>query len=514
MPMLSILCLLLALPAQSAHLREEIEERHSDPLYRDLQALYRATADAPLWLRGTEPTQEAQALLQVLQDAPRKGLRAEDYAVIALRGEEDLARFDVALSWAAMRYVSDLTTGRLNPQRLYVGIAVPGEPLDLPVFVRDRLARTTDPGALLETIETPFPSYRRVLAALQHYLELAPQDDGEPLPDPGRTIAPGPAYAGAARLSRLLRLVGDLPASASDPDALVDAMKHFQRRHGLPPDGRIDRATFRALNTPLSRRVQQLQLALERLRWLPHRFPRPPLVINVPEFRLHGDDARYRWVLSMKVIVGRAYRHQTPLFASQIESVIFRPPWNVPLDIQRDELVPELTAHPELIGEMGYEVVDRSTQSVEDGNLDADTVERLRSGNLVLRQKPGPRNALGLVKFVFPNRYGVYLHGTPTFRLFARDRRDFSHGCIRAEDPAALAAWVLQDHPEWTPERIQAAMTGDETIRVKLEQPVPILILYSTAVVTEDGELHFFEDVYGHDRLLERALAKVEQDRG
>jgi murein L,D-transpeptidase YcbB/YkuD len=210
----------------------------------------------------------------------------------------------------------------------------------------------------------------------------------------------------------------------------------------------------------------------------------------------------------MKVVVGKAYRHQTPVFAREIRSVIFRPYWDVPSSILRAEVIPHLEKNPFYLAENSYEIVDKKGKVVSEGTLSHEIEEQLRSGALAVRQKPGPENALGLVKFEIPSRYDVYLHGTPATALFSRSRRDFSHGCIRVEDPVSLAAWVLRDKPGWTTDKIRTAMSGDKTIQVKLDKPIPVMILYSTAVVMEDGEVRFFDDIYGHDAALERALAK------
>jgi murein L,D-transpeptidase YcbB/YkuD len=412
-----------------------------------------------------------------------------------------------------MRYVSDLHIGRVNPRLFHFGLDIDRKQFDLSEFLRLELVDAKDVNAVMETVEPPFPAYHRTIDALNRYLELSRQDDGESLPVPARVVKPGDSYAGVAQLARRLRLVGDLPpkdeASSTGvvyQGGLVDAVKHFQERHGLDSSGRIDAQTFKQLNTPLRRRVVQLQLTLERWRWLPHQFERPPVVVNIPEFRLHADNEMYQWVLSMKVVVGKAYQHKTPVFADQIKSVIFRPYWNIPLSIQRAETLPHLEKNPSYLAEHSYEIVDRSGHVVSESAVTDEMKGLLRSGKLGVRQRPGPDNALGLLKFEFPNPYDVYMHDTPAKQLFSRSRRDFSHGCIRVEDPAALAAWVLRDKPEWTLERIRNAMDGDETIRVYLKNPIPILILYGTAVVQENGEIQFFDDIYGYDATLERAL--------
>ena len=487
---------------------------------RELRTLYESVDERLLWTRGGRATEQTGAVVEALRTADKKGLVPSDYdganwadrlSQIG-RVETDplaLARFDVALSEAAIHYVADLGGGRIN--------------LNLEHFETDRsthrqdvvahvvqLADAPDIAAQLTLIEPSFPAYQRDLQTLQTYLALVPSDDGEKLAPITRPILPGDAYDGLAHLSRVLRLFGDLSASAvlgpSYEGEIVLAVVHFQKRHGLPTNGVLDKATVSALNVPLSRRVMQLQLALERLRWLPREFASPPLIINIPEFRLHGDDAALNWVLSMKVVVGHAYRHQTPVLVADMREVIFRPDWNVPRDIESKELIPELEKNPQRLAAQDFDLVDRN--NLPHALAETNAVERLRAGDFRFRQKPGAHNALGLVKFVFPNTHDIYLHSTPTPLLFQKSRRDFSHGCIRVEEPDILAAWVLQQNPDWTLDRIRAAMNGPTQISVKLAQAIPVLILYSTAVVIENGDVHFFNDIYGHDKTLELALAR------
>jgi len=263
---------------------------------------------------------------------------------------------------------------------------------------------------------------------------------------------------------------------------LVDAVKHFQVRHGLDPDGRLGRATMAQLNTPLSHRIRQLELTLERWRWVPHSFSRPPIVVNIPEFELRALNDSYGTELEMKVVVGKAYRHQTPVIAADMREVIFRPYWDVPRSIQRTELVPKLDQGASYLANNGYEIVTSQGTVVMNKALDDAMLAQLRSGRLRIRQTPGPKNALGLVKFLFPNEYDVYLHATPAPELFSKFRRDFSHGGLRVEKTQQLAAWVLGDQSEWTPERIAGAMNGTKTIQVTLARPIPVLIVYATAV--------------------------------
>ncbi len=485
---------------------------------------YDSIGYAPAWLNDNEPTQQAQAVIDVLKEADSKGLNAEDYdasrwadRMARLRqspSSEDRARFDAALTVCVMRYVSDLHIGRVNPQHFKFNLNVSAKKYDLPSFLRDKLIHGADIRVELDQVEPPFAGYKRTQQALQRYEELSRQDDGEQLPVPVKPVEPGNSYDGTPRLTRLLRLLGDLPETTASGNEnvydspLVDAVKHFQARHGLTPDGRLGAQTLKQLNTPLSFRVEELRLTLERWRWIPFQFSQPPIVVNIPEFRLRAYSKDGTIGLRMNVIVGKAYRHQTPVFEREMKYVVFRPYWNVPPSIQRSEIVPAIRKDRDYIAKKGFEVVTPQGSVVTSGTINDDILQQLSAGKLLVRQKPGPTNALGLVKLMFPNEYNVYLHSTPSPQLFSQSRRDFSHGCIRVEKPAELAAWVLRDKPDWSLERVRAAMeTGKDNVQVNLTNPVPVLILYGTAIVYEDNQVHFFDDIYGYDSELEKVLA-------
>jgi murein L,D-transpeptidase YcbB/YkuD len=487
---------------------------------------YGPSGYAPAWIREGHATAQALAIIEILKQADSQGLDPEDYDggrwVARLAGLEkphaadEAAIFDAALTVCVMRYISDCHIGKINPEHFKFGLSVEAKKYDLPAFLRERLVNGRDMQAELAQIGPPFAGYKRTLAALQQYLQLARQDDGEKLTVPAKAIAPGSPYDSIRRLTSLLRLLGDLPANTAVPadsnlyqGALVDAVKRFQGRHGLTPDGRLDRQTLANLNTPLGQRVDQLRLALERWHWLPDRFTEPPIVVNIPEFRLRAYDSSQNAVLTMNVIVGKAFRHKTPVFEQNMRYVIFRPYWNVPPSIQHSEIVPAVQKDRDYIAKKGFEVVTQAGQLVTSGTITDEVLAQLRSGKLAVRQKPGPTNALGLVKLMFPNEYNVYLHSTPAPQLFSQTRRDFSHGCIRVEKPAELAAWVLRDKPNWGLEQARAAMTsGKDNSQVNLTDPVPVLILYATAVVDPEGTVQFFDDIYGYDDELKQALAK------
>jgi murein L,D-transpeptidase YcbB/YkuD len=367
----------------------------------------------------------------------------------------------------------------------------------------------------LASLEPNYPVYQSLKEALARYRALARDDSLRPVPVV-RVVRPGERYAGLDDLRRLLVALGDLvpkqqASTGVYEEEMVEAVKRFQWRHALDTDGIIGGQTFRALNTPLSRRVRQLELTLERLRWLPHRADRMSLVVNIPAFRLNAldpdeDDPLRLW---MRVVVGKAIdKRQTPVFSDRMRYIIFRPYWNVPYSIAVRSVVPALEKDPSYLATNHYEI---TASYGDDPGLKTypptpENIAKLRSGSLVLRQKPGPHNALGLAKFIFPNAKAVYLHGTPARELFARSRRDFSSGCIRVEDPAALAELLLEKEEGWDRERIARAMEGPRPSRVNLSEPIPVFLLYATAVVDLGGTVFFFDDLYGHDERLEAVL--------
>jgi L,D-transpeptidase YcbB len=493
----------------------------------DFLQLYQGSNFAPLWMSAKgQPTPQALAVIQALESSRQKGLIPGDYdagrwpgrlATLKSKGDPtNQANFDAALTACALRYISDLHTGRVNPKHFNFGIDIQNKKYNLPQFIAHDVIHAGNEQAILNAAEPPYAGYQRTEVALQRYLQLAAKGDGPLLPEVAKTVTPGDSYPGTAQLAQRLQLLGDLPQTASIntgsqiyTDALVGGVKLFQDRHGLTPDGKLGKETIRQLNVPLSFRVQQLDDALERWRWLPPSFPEPPVVVNVPEFVLRVFTADHKVALRMNVVVGKAVRHQTPVFAKDMQYIVFRPYWNVPTSILRSEIVPAIVKNRNYIAAKNFEVVTYSGTVVASGPINDEVLAQLRAAKLMVRQKPGPDNALGLVKFMFPNEHSVYLHSTPAQSLFSQSRRDFSHGCIRVQRPTELATYLLRNQPPWTLEKVQVAMqTGPNNQQVNLKAPIPVLILYITAVVEEDGSVHFFNDIYGHDKSLNALLAK------
>ena len=483
------------------------------------KSFYDSAGRKLVWLRDGQPTNQARQLITVLQHADRKGLNPEDYngpkweeRVETLPGknsEPDQIRFDLALTISAMRYASDLHEGRVDPHQLGFGYDTGSKRIDPADFLKRNVVDASDVAAAFDQLEPSFPGYQWAERALDSTKELA--EEATELPITKSPLRPGDPYPDLARLIEFLQGTGDLPSDAEVPEnshvykgAVVEAVKHFQERHGIAATGRIDQGTLRELNPPSSKRADKLELALERWRWIPLG-PQPLIIVNVPEFRLYAFDEGYDPVLTMKVLDGKAVTNETPLFGGRMKSVVFRPYWNVPPSIERAELLPKIEANGGSLGN-SFQVVDAHSRVVSGGNI----VSGLRSGRLAIRQVPGSHNALGLVKFVFPNDYDVYMHDTPAVRLFAKARRDLTHGCIRVEKAAELAEWVLRFNSGWGQEAIHAAMQGNRTIPVNLTNPFSVFIVYMTAMAQENGEVHFFDDIYGHDEALRRALARRE----
>jgi L,D-transpeptidase YcbB len=498
-------------------------------LRESLRAIYARRGGKPLWVDHGSLTPQARALLIQLRSADAYGLEPRDYpseGEVWDGTEARAAQLDVALSVAALRFVSDLHYGRIDPRQAGFALDAPRARLDLPAVVEE-LATARDPGRVLSAVQPQFLHYRLLLGSLSHYRELATRPGLTDLPAPRRKLKLGDVYEGTPALRKLLVALGDLPeasvresgqmdAAQSSPGMRVDAslvagIRHFQTRHGLEADGVLGKATYAALTTPMAQRVRQIELTLERWRWLP-AFDTPPIIVNIPQFRLFAFETTQDLkasIVQMDVIVGKTYsRFQTPVFAADMRYVVFRPYWDIPYSIMLHEMLPHIRANAAYIAQQHLEIVAGQTDAAKPMPPTAANIEALARGELRLRQQPGPDNALGLIKFMLPNHYNVYLHSTPAHNLFKEPRRAFSHGCIRVSDPLALAEHVLRNAPgEWSRERIEAAMNGTTTQRVNLTKPIRVMILYGTVLATESGDVLFFDDIYRNDRKLERLLS-------
>ena len=431
-------------------------------------------ADPLVWFDGVRPSPQAERAVALLADATSHGLEPAEYEADRIARELDRARggaldstarsaLDRRLTAAMERYLTDLHDGRIEPEQLPRGyVAAKRAHFDAAVALRAAVANNRVEEAVREAAPR-FAQYERLREALAHYRALAGHSAWKsPLPalppGPRNTppkVEPGQPYSGAGVLRERLIALGDLPAatpaSALYDEALATGVRSFQQRHGLTTDTVLGKATLAQLQVPPAVRARQLELMLERLRWTPLMQGPRMVVVNIPEFTLRAYEVRGERIVvreTMKIIVGKAMNTRTPLFMEQMRFIEFQPFWNVPPSIARGEVVPRLRRDPAYWDREGFEFVVGGKVVTA---LSPPLLEETVAGRARIRQRPGPKNALGDIKFVFPNNDNIYLHHTPAVSLFTRDRRDFSHGCIRVEQPVALALFVLQDRPEWVP---------------------------------------------------------------
>lgn len=332
-------------------------------------------------------------------------------------------------------------------------------------------------------------AYSKLKVQLGRYIQIVKAGGWPQLPESIKSIKPGQRDSSVALLKKRLSITGDLPASDTSlvfGDTLAQAIRIFQKRMGYTPDGKLTATQIKDLNVPAEKRLQQLLINLGRMRWMPPDISGKLILVNIPEFMLHIYEGNKR-VMDMVVVVGKE-GHNTVMFTGDLSSVVFSPYWNIPPSIVKNEIMPAMASNPGYLESQNMEIVGN------EGGLPS------------IRQRPGGRNALGKVKFLFPNSFNIYFHDTPSKSLFEKDKRAFSHGCIRLAEPGKMATYLLQGHPEWTPEKIASAMNAGTEKHVKLKDPIPVWITYNTAWVDDNGLLNFRDDIYGHDKTLARKM--------
>lgn len=484
-----------------------------------------------MWVEQGRPTEQAVQAVDILMRAGEHALDPAVYDARALQQDvldaaqgrdllpDEAATLDKSLTAAMERFLSDLHVGRVDPRKVNANFDG-HDPLmfNAAFYLYSAVSENRLVQAVREAAPT-LPIYADLQSALASYRELQDHEAwATPLPAiPGNKLEPGQAYGGLQALAYRLATLGDLSPDAFLParyeGILVDAVKKFQLRHGLEQDGIVGRGTLAQLEVTPAQRIRQIELSMERLRWTPLLQGERIVVVNLPEFMLYAYEVRGGQIepaLEMRVVVGKALDTDTPVFDEDMTQVEFSPYWNIPISIARSETIPRLRRDPAYFDQQGLEFVTRDGQvirTLSDSNLQA-----VQNGQMRIRQRPGPRNAVGDIKFILPNNGNIYLHHTPAMQLFERNRRDFSHGCIRVEEPVALAQFVLRNEPSWTEDRIRAAMSAGKSRTIRLPQPIPVVIAYSTAVV-KHGSVYFFPDIYGHDKLLDAALRESTRAR-
>jgi murein L,D-transpeptidase YcbB/YkuD len=483
-------------------------------LWKLTQQFYERRQHAPAWIKGTAPRPTVAELIAALSAASEEGLDPQLYNVSLLeqkrqtasqgflskRGFEpaEAGEHDVWLTYLYLKYASDLADGLSDLARADAKWQIRPEKFDPAASLEDALARNRIEESLRElTPDNPqYLALRRVLA--EYRTQAA--GGGWPTVPANLRLAPGQKSRNVALIAQRLSASGDYKGPAINTGAtatystdLQEAVKRFQRRHGVTDDGIVSAPVVAEMNVPIDRRISQITLNLERWRWLPRDLGERHIVVNIPEYRLEVWE-RNQVPLAMRVVVGKQDT-QTPIFNDVMTHLVFSPYWNVPPNIAEGETLPEILKDPGFLDRNSMEVLDSDGNLIDPRSIDLADPARYR-----FRQRPGAHNSLGLVKFMFPNQYNVYLHDTPTDSLFARASRSFSHGCVRLENPMALAEYVLRDQPEWTRERIEEAMNAEQERTVKLRSAIPVYLGYFTARVSADGIMQFRRDVYDIDR--------------
>jgi murein L,D-transpeptidase YcbB/YkuD len=481
---------------------------------------------APQWFGAEGLRPSAWTLVEAIRNADREGLNPEDYHLEAI--EQALhelsgkafppdgskahrwADLDLMLTDAYLLLGSHLSGGRINPENLHADWLLTPRSMEL----ADLLGHTDSPAQLahlLNGLKPRHKGYQDLLTALHDLQEISSRG-GWPQVRTERILKPGDLDAGITTLRERLRLSGDLlcaetpaPPEIYDP-ALVSAVEKFQQRHGLNPDGVIGPKTIDTMNVTVVQRIRQIDLNLERWRWLPRDLGDRYIIINTAAFRLSVMD-HGRETMAMRVVVGRPAR-QSPVFSADLTYMVLNPYWNVPRKLAVEDILPKAKK------DAGY-LIDHKFKVFEGWDADAQELDPRsiqwaayseHSFPFWLRQEPGRENALGRIKFMFPNRFAVYLHDTPQKSLFARAQRDFSSGCIRVEQAYALADYLLSDDPHWTPKKLRKTIEKERQSVVHLAHPIPVHLQYMTAWVDPDGTLQFREDIYQRDEKLDHAL--------
>lgn len=498
-----------------------------------LTAVYEARQFAPLWLDGDKASVRALQAIDIMALAHEDGLNTADYPLAALQQmvgtlkqggstDEQQAAFDLAMSRALVRFVEDLNIGRVTPRTVGLEIDTSTRLAALQQQLGTVLTASDLPAAIA-SMRPAIPPYAALRGQLAHYRLLAAQHTQAPAfpPLPAKKLVSGETWSGIPALATWLTALGYLPDNALITEAnkaglydgaIVEGVKNFQQHHGQIDDGVIGKQTYQNLQMPIQDRVQKIELAMERLRWmddsiLKKRF----VVINVPQFTLWAfapnAEGIAKPVLQMAVVVGKAGKHETPLMIKTLNSLVFSPYWNVPRSIATKELLPKLYENPFYLVHEDMELVDGNghSQGSEVGEAE---IGGILHGNYRIRQRPGKKNALGELKFVFPNDDAIYMHDTPSKSFFAKERRDLSHGCVRLQNPMGLALFALEGQGEWDEQRVREKIAAGVEQHQVLKERMPVLLLYMTANVNENGTAIFLQDIYNQDSKLAAALKR------
>jgi L,D-transpeptidase YcbB len=492
---------------------------------KDLSAFYKAREGKPAWFKRGNPVPGAWQLLDAIRKSPEEGLEASDYHFRSIdslmrrfnrkvfwhrRWEpETAANLDLLLTDAYLKLARHLLLGRVKPKMPQDAWHVSRETTDLPAYLDLTLKEKRDMRISLQRLTPPQVEYGRMKYWLGEYRKIVDRGGWQEVPD-GPALGPDSSGARVAALCERLKAGGELRGSGCDETyspAIEDAVKRFQKTHGLDTSGEADARTLRQLNVSAQDRFEQIGLNLECWRWLPQDLGERHIRVNIADFRL-GAFEKDEEVFSMRVVVGRK-QDSTPVFSDRVTSVQLNPSWNVPASIAGEEILPELQKDPEYLSKHEMELLadwSESASVIRPDSIDWAEVSP-EQFPFRIRQRNGDVSALGRVKFVLTNPFNIYLHDTPAKKYFARDKRALSHGCVRLAEPFKLAEWLLEQGSVWTPERLAADVAKGKEIFIPVPgKGVPVHILYWTCFVDKEGGLQFRPDVYNWNPKMEKAL--------
>ncbi len=480
-----------------------------------LTVFYQKRDFKPLWLNENGWNPATTTIIETLSQAFQEGLDPDAYkddiqVFLKVSGNDPktLLEAEVALTRAVLSYIHDLFGGRLNPRKIDKQLALTPEPVDAPTVLAKGVE--SDPGfEWLKVLTVRLPEYQDLKKLLADYRILASQS--RPLLTPGKPLKKGDTDSRINILRIILRQENDLKnfndSNAFDEE-LEGALKHFQQRHGLEPDGILGNLTLEILNIPIAEKIKKIIVSMERWRWMPKVLGKRYVLVNVAgtELQAFEDD---KPVLEMPIIVGLKYL-QTPVFSSVIYGIRFNPSWHVPHSIAIKDELKHFSKDPSYARRKGFTVKDSDGSYIDPESIDWSQVTP-DSFSYTLVQRPGAQNALGKIRFSIHSPFDVYLHSTPNVSLFNKAVRFLSHGCIRVAKPLELANFVFNDSENWPLEKINTEMEGDITSNITLKNPVPVYINYFTAWTDNQEIPHFVTDVYGQDEKIWNALADLKQ---
>ncbi|MBU0663131.1 MAG: L,D-transpeptidase family protein [Proteobacteria bacterium] len=496
-------------------------DKKSNNLKPWLGIIYARTDLQPLWVTKDGPGEKAKILLSVLKNSDQDGLVPKQYNVHRItslwngKTAEELIELDTLLTLSFIMYTHDAQKGRANSSNSNPALFIKAE--SAPAFDAGALIKTAfsspDLNQFLAGLLPSHQYYKNLRTALPRYRNLAAAGGWSSVL-PGKTIHPGEQDSRIPTIRKRLWIEGFIQSSTTETrvydEMLVQAVTQFQLHHGLSSDGVIGKATLAAMNIPVEKKIKQIILNLDRWRGEPHDLGKKYVLVNVAGFTLEGI-SNDTVILEMAVIVG-TQKHETPLFTDHIQYIDFNPYWNIPPSIARNEMLSELIKNPYYLNSNHIRLFSDKTSAAREINplsINWKQVSRRKMGQFKLRQDPGKWNALGAIKFVFPNNYNVYMHDTPAQSLFQRSSRDFSHGCIRLSNPLKLAEFLLDGvEKEWPMDRFKKIIdTGKRTI-LRLPTPIPVHITYQTVKSDQNGVISFYTDIYDRDQQLEQILFK------